>query len=74
LIERLFSAETDASLQESVSEQILQHFAEAQVVEKTQALVERFINEACEAVQFLPDNTYRQALLDLTAYVTQREH
>jgi len=73
LIEQLFSDETDTATQEGVSAQILQLFSQAQVVEKTQALVDRFIQEAYESIQFLPDNVYRQALLDLTVYVTQRE-
>ncbi len=42
------------------------------VIDRCLALASDFCSHACRALDKLPDNSYRQALLDLTTYIVQR--
>jgi all-trans-nonaprenyl-diphosphate synthase len=75
LLEQLFANPGEnAKPQEEYKQELFSLFTQVNAVERTQELAERYAAEAREAIMFLPETTYRQALLDLTRYATQREH
>ncbi len=74
LIESLFQSEMEPNDQVASQQELLALLDNIDAIEKTQVLAERYVREACEAIAFLPDSPYRQALFDLTCYATQRQH
>lgn len=74
LIEQLFNSEMDMLHQEQYKQELFTFFESTDAIAKTQALAQQYMNDARDAIQFLPETAYKTSLLMLTAYAIQREH
>jgi geranylgeranyl pyrophosphate synthase len=53
---------------------IQDYLTQADAIEETRRLAVRYIDEAKQALDFVPDSSYKQALFTLVDYVTQRRN
>ncbi len=72
LIEALFNPPESQDQQHATQEALLSMLNQVNIVDKTQALADDYTQRARDAIAFLPQSPYKDALNQLSLYITQR--